>query len=84
MWAGFTDEYEEGVWANPYSKEEVGTNLWMPGNPNGGAKENCARTYIGKCGGVIVSFYLRNIQTGNYKTWTATTPTVLSVISPPG
>ena len=70
LWAGFTDEYEESVWVNPYTKEEVTTNLWsvnnlktyamfpkyyinkilrMPGNPNGGAKENCARTYIGKC-----------------------------------
>ena len=29
LWAGITDEYEEALWVNPYTKEEVSTNLWM-------------------------------------------------------
>ena len=61
LWAGITDEYEEEVWVNPYTLEEVATNLWMPGNPNGGAKENCARTYIGKFAETLNSaFYKQN------------------------
>jgi len=46
-WIGYTDQYEEGVWMNPYSKEPIAfEGNWEPGNPNGGAAENCARTYI--------------------------------------
>ena len=46
-WVGYTDQYEEGVWMNPYSKEPMTfEGNWEPGNPNGGAAENCARTYI--------------------------------------
>ena len=52
------DEYEEDVWVNPYTMEEVATNLWMPGNPNGGAKENCARTYIGKFAEKFEEFFV--------------------------
>ena len=58
LWAGITDEYEEDVWVNPYTMEEVATNLWMPGNPNGGAKENCARTYIGKFAKTFEEFFV--------------------------
>ena len=46
-WLGYTDQFEEGVWMNPYSKEPMTfEGNWEPGNPNGGAAENCARTYI--------------------------------------
>ena len=46
-WIGYTDQFEEGVWMNPYSKEPMTfEGNWEPGNPNGGAAENCARSYI--------------------------------------
>ena len=36
VWTGVSDEMEEGVWANPYTKEPVITDgLWEPGQPNG-------------------------------------------------
>ena len=43
-WVGFTDQFEEGNWMNPYTKEPMaGEGNWEPGNPNGGVGENCAR-----------------------------------------
>ena len=43
-WVGFTDQFEEGNWVNPYNQEPmVGEGNWEPGNPNGGLGENCAR-----------------------------------------
>jgi len=46
-WMGYTDQFEEGIWMNPYSKEPMTfEGNWDAGNPNGGPAENCARTYI--------------------------------------
>ena len=46
IWTGMTDEWEEGNWVNPYTKEPSAAKFWEPGSPNGGAMENCAKTYL--------------------------------------
>ena len=46
IWAGPTDEWEEDVWVNPYTKEPVDAAFWTAGQPNGARGENCARTYL--------------------------------------
>jgi len=46
IWAGPTDEFEEDMWVNPYTKEPVEAAFWTAGQPNGALGENCARTYL--------------------------------------
>ena len=46
IWAGPTDEWEEGTWVNPYTKEPTAAGFWQVGQPAGGTAENCIRTYI--------------------------------------
>ena len=46
-WVGVTDEEEEGIWADPITKEPMPFDgFWEAGQPNGGGTVNCARTYI--------------------------------------
>ena len=45
IWGGPTDQWEEDVWMNPYTKEPVEASFWESGQPNGGPIENCIRTY---------------------------------------
>merc|ERR1711963_710557 len=45
IWTGLNDDHEEGIWANPYTREEmIMEGLWAPGQPDGGTGENCAKT----------------------------------------
>jgi len=47
VWIGASDEWEEGVWVNPYTKELLGFDgFWETSYPNGGPTQNCARSYI--------------------------------------
>jgi len=46
IWGGPTDEWDEDVWMNPYTKEPVEASFWEAGQPNGGQGENCIRTYL--------------------------------------
>lgn len=46
IWSGITDQAEEGIWANPYTKEPSTAAFWESGSPNGGPAENCARTHL--------------------------------------
>jgi len=46
VWGGITDEWEEGVWMNPYSREPSAAAFWEVGSPNGGPAENCIRTHL--------------------------------------
>ena len=46
IWGGPTDEYQEDVWVNPYTREPVDAAFWEAGQPNGGTGENCIRTYL--------------------------------------
>ena len=47
VWVGATDEWDEGVWVDPTSREPLTFDgFWEPGQPNGGTYANCARTYI--------------------------------------
>lgn len=46
IWAGPSDEWEEGVWVNPYTKDPTAGSFWEVGEPSGGTGENCIRTYI--------------------------------------
>jgi len=48
-WIGYTDQYEEGIWMDPYTKEAMAFDgFWDPGQPNGALLENCARSYINR------------------------------------
>ena len=44
IWNGLTDEWEEGDWVNPYTKETSTGSLWQAGSPDGGNIENCIKT----------------------------------------
>ena len=46
IWGGMTDEWEEDVWVNPYTKEKTEAGFWEAGSPNGGRAESCVRTYL--------------------------------------
>ena len=47
IWLGITDQYEEGVWMNPYTKEPMNfEGNWEHGKTDGGTHENCAKSYI--------------------------------------
>jgi len=46
IWGGMTDEWEEGNWVSPYTKETSTAAFWETGSPNGGPAENCVRTYL--------------------------------------
>jgi len=47
VWVGATDEWQEGIWMDPTSREPLAfEGFWASGQPNGGETVNCARTYI--------------------------------------
>jgi len=46
LWGGITDQWEEGNWVDPYTKETSTAAFWEAGSPNGGPAENCVRTYL--------------------------------------
>ena len=56
IWAGPTDEWEEGVWVNPYTREPTAASFWEVGEPSGGEGENCIRSIILHQSSFLLSF----------------------------
>lgn len=44
IWNGLTDQWEEDLWVNPYSKEPTEASFWQVGQEFGNPSENCAKT----------------------------------------